>query len=73
KVDLLPHLDFDVAKCVDYARRVNPDIVVLQVSAKTGQGLDEWLAWVAEGRRQAIAERIKMLEAKLAAAKANLG
>ncbi|KAF0225966.1 MAG: hydrogenase nickel incorporation protein [Rhodospirillaceae bacterium] len=73
KVDLLPYLDFDVARCIEFARRVNPDIVVLQVSARSGQGMDEWLAWVNEGRRRAIAERIKLLEAKLATAKANLG
>ncbi|OJX70530.1 hydrogenase nickel incorporation protein HypB [Magnetospirillum sp. 64-120] len=72
KVDLLPHLDFDVAKCIDYARRVNPEIVVLQVSAKTGQGMDEWLAWVAEGRRQAIAAKVAGLKAKLVAAEAAL-
>jgi hydrogenase nickel incorporation protein HypB len=46
KVDLLPHLRFDVVKCIDYARRVNPGIRVLLVSAQTGQGMDEWLDWV---------------------------
>jgi hydrogenase nickel incorporation protein HypB len=46
KVDLLPHLDFDVAQCIAYARRVNPAIEVLQVSARTGQGLDAWLDWL---------------------------
>jgi hydrogenase nickel incorporation protein HypB len=57
KTDLLPHLDFDVAACIAYARRVNPEIVVLQVSAKSGQGMDEWLAWIGEGRRRAMAEK----------------
>jgi hydrogenase nickel incorporation protein HypB len=46
KVDLLPHLRFDVVKCIDYARRVNPGIRVLLVSAQTGQGMDAWLDWV---------------------------
>ena len=46
KVDLLPYLRFDVVKCIDYARRVNPGIRVLLVSAQTGQGMDEWLDWV---------------------------
>jgi hydrogenase nickel incorporation protein HypB len=46
KVDLLPHLSFDVVKCIDYARRVNPGIRVLLVSAETGQGMDAWLDWV---------------------------
>ena len=46
KVDLLPHLRFDVVKCIDYARRVNPGIRVLLVSAQTCQGMDAWLDWV---------------------------
>lgn len=50
KIDLLPHLDFDVALAVANARQVNPDIDVLQVSAKTGEGLDQWYDWI---RREA--------------------
>jgi hydrogenase nickel incorporation protein HypB len=46
KIDLLPYLEFDVAQCIAYARRVNPKIKVLQVSAKTGEGLDVWLQWL---------------------------
>jgi hydrogenase nickel incorporation protein HypB len=72
KTDLLPHTDFDVERCIGFARRVNPDIVVLQLSARTGEGFDEWLTWITEGRRRMVAERIRKLEAKLAAAKASL-
>jgi len=46
KIDLLPHLDFDVDLCVDYARRVNPGIQVLQLSATSGQGMDNWYQWI---------------------------
>ena len=46
KVDLLPHLDFDVAQRVAFAQRVNPDIEVLLVSARTGVGMDAWLDWL---------------------------
>ena len=46
KTDLLPHLDFDMPKCIEYARRVNPGIEVLLVSAKTGAGLDAWVEWL---------------------------
>ena len=46
KTDLLPHLDFDVARALDYARRVHPGLEVLQVSARSGLGLDAWLAWI---------------------------
>lgn len=46
KVDLLPHLDFDVAACIAYAQRVNPGIEVLLLSARSGQGMDAWLDWL---------------------------
>ncbi|GCL62532.1 hypothetical protein AQPW35_16130 [Rubrivivax pictus] len=46
KTDLLPHLQFDVARCIAMARRVNPGIAVLQLSATTGEGLDAWLDWL---------------------------
>src|SRR5512138_1183915 len=38
KTDLLPHLDFDVETCKAYARRVNPEIIIFEVSARTGEG-----------------------------------
>lgn len=47
KCDLLPYLDFDVPLAESYARRVNPDIRILGISATTGEGLPEWLAWLA--------------------------
>lgn len=46
KIDLLPHLRFDVERCVDYARRVNPRMRILQVSAQTGEGMDGWYGWL---------------------------
>ena len=46
KIDLLPHVQFDVDRCVGYARQVNPRIEVLQVSATRGDGLDEWYDWL---------------------------
>jgi len=62
KTDLLPHLDFDVDACIEYARRVNPDIEVLQVSARSGEGMDPWLAWIKARRDQGIRQRIEALE-----------
>ena len=46
KIDLLPHVDFDVRFAVANARAVNPDITVLHVSTRTGEGLDGWYAWL---------------------------
>lgn len=48
KVDLLPHLDFDLARTIEYARRVNPRIEVLTVSARTGEGMPVFYAWIAK-------------------------
>ncbi|GAB2184374.1 hydrogenase nickel incorporation protein HypB [Roseibium sp. LAB1] len=46
KTDLLPHVDFCVGAAIRNARRVNHKIQILQVSARTGDGLDGWLAWL---------------------------
>ncbi len=49
KIDLLPHLRFDVKRCAAYARRVNPEIDVLEISATTGVGLHRWYDWLNRG------------------------
>ncbi len=54
KIDLLPYLDFDVDKCIEYARRMNPKIRVLQLSASTGDGMDGWYQWVSANRQLAV-------------------
>lgn len=64
KVDLLPHLDFDVEACIAYARRVNPTIEVIQVSARTGEGMADWLAWIERRRAARIRIRIEALHAQ---------
>jgi len=46
KTDLLPHVDFDVEKAIDYARRINPSIRALSLSARTGEGMEAWYAWL---------------------------
>ncbi|MGH7998572.1 MAG: hydrogenase nickel incorporation protein HypB [Brasilonema sp.] len=46
KIDLLPHVQFDVQRCVEYAKQVNPQIQVFQVSALTGTGLESWYEWL---------------------------
>jgi hydrogenase nickel incorporation protein HypB len=46
KVDLLPHLRFDVERCIAYALEVNPQIEVLRVSAQTGEGMAAWYDWL---------------------------
>lgn len=46
KVDLLPYVRFDIEKCEEYARRVNPKIRIIRTSATTGDGLDTWTKWL---------------------------
>jgi hydrogenase nickel incorporation protein HypB len=48
KCVLLPYLDFDMGLFMANLRSINPIATVIMASAKTGQGLDEWLAWLSE-------------------------
>ncbi|MCP4598835.1 hydrogenase nickel incorporation protein HypB [Neptuniibacter sp.] len=65
KVDLLPYLDFDVEKCIDFARQVNPDIKVMQLSAKSGEGMQEWIDWLDSNRQGMIQNRIDRLQSEI--------
>ncbi len=65
KIDLLPYLKFDVAACIAFARKVNPNIKVIELSAQSGQGFDQWLEWL-------LAERAQLLEARKAQLNAQL-
>jgi len=85
KTDLLPHVKFDVARCIELARRVNPAIEILQLSATTGEGMDAWLHWLDHAMgalhhhhdepasaETALRDRVMQLEAELAKTKAAL-
>jgi hydrogenase nickel incorporation protein HypB len=58
KTDLLPHLDFDLASAAENLKQVNPTALVLQLSARTGQGIGDWYDWLrkqwAEAREAAF-------------------
>jgi len=54
KIDLLPYLQFDVDRCIEYAQRVNPGIRVLQVSATSGEGMDSWYQWIRATQQPAL-------------------
>lgn len=53
KIDLLPHVDFDVDIANANARQVNPEIVTFSVSARTGEGLGGWYDWLGTQASQA--------------------
>jgi len=77
KVDLLPYLSFDSALAIRYALQVNPALQVVPLSATTGEGFEQWLAWLRAGcatsqeKKAAMVaslrRRIAELEAQLAA------
>ncbi len=57
KVDLLPHVPFNLANARENARRVHPDLEIVEVSCFTGRGLDRWRRWL-EDRRAKIGAKI---------------
>ncbi len=54
KMDLLPHVDFDIEKCIEHAQSVNPSIRVLQISATSGEGLEQFYQWIKLAREMAL-------------------
>lgn len=50
KIDLLPHLDYDVDLLIENARKIRPGLPVLRVSAKSGEGMSAWIAWIRAAR-----------------------
>ncbi|MFB0516450.1 MAG: hydrogenase nickel incorporation protein HypB [Candidatus Neomarinimicrobiota bacterium] len=51
KMDLLPYVDFDMDEFMTNARRINPDLGFIPLSAKTGDGLEKWYDWIRENHR----------------------
>jgi hydrogenase nickel incorporation protein HypB len=52
KIDLLPHLDYDKQKAIDYIHQVHPNMPIYEISAKTGEGFEPWLEWLRNKVRQ---------------------
>jgi hydrogenase nickel incorporation protein HypB len=50
KTDLLPYVELDVARCIGQAQAINPDIEILKVSARTGEGVQDWIDWLLHAR-----------------------
>lgn len=48
KVDVLPYFDFDLEKCKEYVKRLNPNIQIIPISSKTGEGMHKWFDWLRE-------------------------
>jgi len=46
KIDTISVFDFDFDKCKERARKLNPDIKIFELSAKTGEGIENWIEWL---------------------------
>ena len=46
KIDVLPYFDFDLAACEERARKLNPKLEIIPLSARTGEGVDRWCDWL---------------------------
>lgn len=63
KVDLLPHLQFNVARATNFAQQVHADLPILHTSATTGEGFEAWLDWLRAGVRRAREARLSTVDA----------
>lgn len=57
KMDLLPHVPFDMSRFTEGVRALNPDVGILPLSCRTGEGLEGWVEWVRKGRGERIRSR----------------
>ena len=62
KCDLLSYLEFDADLAISYARRINPDLQVIRISATSGIGMPAWLAWITAGCTQAAKQRVTIAQ-----------
>ena len=46
KTDLLPYVDFNMEQCIAYAKQINPNLIIIKLSATKGDGLSEWVQWI---------------------------
>ncbi len=46
KIDVLEHFDFDLEACKERAKKLNPNIKIIPISARTGEGIQEWADWI---------------------------
>lgn len=54
KIDLLPYVDFDMARAKSFASRLNPELKIFEVSCRNGTGLDAWYNWLRHMRELKI-------------------
>ena len=48
KINVLPYFDFDMEKCKEYVHMRNPNATIIPICARTGEGIEQWAAWLKE-------------------------
>ena len=51
KIDALDYFDFDIAACAERAKKLNPNVKIIPISARTGEGIGEWTGWLRQQAR----------------------
>ena len=46
KIDVMPYFDFSIEKCTERVKKLNPNIEIFPISAKTGEGVEAWANWI---------------------------
>lgn len=46
KIDVLPYFDFDIEACKERVKKLNPNIKIIPISSRTGEGIEEWADWL---------------------------
>ena len=54
KIDLLPYVDFNMDRCIAFARQVNPSIHIIELSATKGDNFNEWTNWLRVSMQKVI-------------------
>lgn len=58
KIDLAPHLDIDRDRLEENVRQINPNVTIISVSAKTGEGLSQWFDWIGQAHNNFAKQRL---------------
>jgi len=54
KTDLLPYVDFDMEKAREYAQQINPRLEIIELSARTGEGMESWYSWLRKYKENSL-------------------
>lgn len=62
KVDLMDNIDFDLSRVNDDLRKLNKDVPLLEISAKSSAGFDQWIDWLKDQRQKCIGSKAKFVQ-----------